>query len=166
MEQIGRITLVVQNLLDFARRREPRIELIDLARVIDGVAEVLEGEFARNGVEVAREGAPAAEIDGDPHLLHQVFTNLFMNAMQAMEAVDGLLPGGGGLVATVAGPYRITSSRSAERGTGSRSTVSRPPPVESAADGTPPRTATGAGRGGEAVTTPGGDGRAAPAVRR
>jgi signal transduction histidine kinase len=89
VEQIGRITLVVQNLLDFARRREPRIERADLARVIDGVAEFLEGEFARTGVEVLREGAPAAEVDGDPHLLHQVFTNLFMNAMQAMEAADG-----------------------------------------------------------------------------
>ncbi len=89
VEQIGRITLVVQNLLDFARRREPRIERTDQARVIDGVTEFLEGEFARTGVVVVREGAPAAEIDGDPHLLHQVFTNLFMNAMQAMEAADG-----------------------------------------------------------------------------
>jgi signal transduction histidine kinase len=89
VEQIGRITLVVQNLLDFARRREPRIERTDLVRVVDGVTEFLEGEFARTGVEVVREGAAAAEIDGDPHLLHQVFTNLFMNAMQAMEAADG-----------------------------------------------------------------------------
>jgi signal transduction histidine kinase len=89
VEQIGRITLVVQNLLDFARRREPRIERTDLVRVVDGVTEFLEGEFARAGVEVAREGAAAAEIEGDPHLLHQVFINLFINAMQAMEASGG-----------------------------------------------------------------------------
>ncbi|HEX7240704.1 MAG TPA: HAMP domain-containing sensor histidine kinase [Longimicrobiaceae bacterium] len=89
VEQIGRITLVVQNLLDYARRREPRIERTDLGRVVDGVAEFLEGEFARAGVEVAREGAAGAEVDGDPHLLHQVFINLFMNAVQAMEGTEG-----------------------------------------------------------------------------
>jgi signal transduction histidine kinase len=89
VEQIGRITLVVQNLLDFARRREPRMEPADLVDVVDRVAEFLDGEFARAGARLVREGPASAVVRGDPNLLYQIFVNLFINALQAMEAAPG-----------------------------------------------------------------------------
>ncbi|MBD0319965.1 MAG: two-component sensor histidine kinase, partial [Gemmatimonadetes bacterium] len=89
VEQIERITLVVHNLLDFARRREPRMEPTDLADVVGRVAEFLEGEFARAGARLVREGAPSALVRGDPNLLYQLFVNLFINALHAMDAAPG-----------------------------------------------------------------------------
>jgi signal transduction histidine kinase len=89
VEQIGRITLVVHNLLDFARRREPRMEATDIAEVVDRVAEFLEGELERAGARLVREGAPSAFVTGDANLLYQVFVNLFINSLQAMEATEG-----------------------------------------------------------------------------
>jgi signal transduction histidine kinase len=89
VEQIARITLVVHNLLDFARRREPRMEPTDVAAVVNQVAEFLEGEFARAGARLVREGAPSALVTGDPNLLYQVFVNLLINSLQAMESTGG-----------------------------------------------------------------------------
>jgi len=89
-EQIRRITSIVQNLLEFARRREPRMATVDLQETVGGVAEFLEGEFARAGVTLLREGpAGAVEVQGDSELLFQVFVNLFLNAVHALEDHPG-----------------------------------------------------------------------------
>jgi len=88
-EQIRRITAIVQNLLEFARRREPRVVRLDLQQTVGAVAEFLEGEFARTGVTLERRGPPHLEMDGDGELLFQVFVNLFLNAVHALEDHPG-----------------------------------------------------------------------------
>lgn len=87
--QIGRITTIVRNLLDFARRREPRIQRVELADALNGVAEFLESELDRAGVELARDDGPGIWVCADPDLLHQVLVNLVLNAVQAMEGQGG-----------------------------------------------------------------------------
>ncbi len=89
VQQISRITIIVRNLLDFAKRREPKMETIDLAGVVDAVLEFLEGELGRTQVAVVREERRPAWIRGDPALLDQVLVNLVLNALQAMEGTDG-----------------------------------------------------------------------------
>jgi len=89
VEQIGRITTIVKNLLDFARRRQPDLHRIDVCAVLDGVIEFLDTELERAGVTLTRDERRPAWVRGDPDLLHQVFANLILNAVQAMEAVDG-----------------------------------------------------------------------------
>jgi signal transduction histidine kinase len=89
IQQISRITTIVRNLLDFARRREPRVQPVDLGAVVDGVVEVLESELERGGVELERSGPANAYVQGDPDLLHQVLVNLVLNALQAMEESEG-----------------------------------------------------------------------------
>jgi signal transduction histidine kinase len=83
-EQIDRITLIVRNLLDFARRREPRLATINAGTLLRGVAEFLEPELQRVGVEMRWEGQLDACVEGDADLLHQVFINLVMNSVQVM----------------------------------------------------------------------------------
>jgi two-component system, NtrC family, sensor kinase len=84
-EQIDRITLIVRNLLDFARRREPRMGVIEVGSVLYGVAEFVEPELLRTGVELKWHGELTERIVGDPDLLHQVIINLLMNSVQVME---------------------------------------------------------------------------------
>ncbi len=81
----ARITTIVRSLLNFARRHQARVARVDLAAVIDGVADAFEGEFAASGVRMEREDPRPLMALGDPDLLHQVFVNLVLNAMQAME---------------------------------------------------------------------------------
>jgi signal transduction histidine kinase len=83
-EQIDRITLIVRDLLNFARRREPRMATLDVAGVLHGVIEFLEPELKRTAVALDFECDAAATVHGDPDLLHQVFINLLINAMQVM----------------------------------------------------------------------------------
>jgi signal transduction histidine kinase len=85
IEQIARITRIVRNLLDFAHRREPRLETIDVVAAIRGVAEFLEPAFERAGVALTFEGNTSAWVLADPSLLHEVFMNLAMNAIHAVE---------------------------------------------------------------------------------
>jgi signal transduction histidine kinase len=89
IRQINRITTIVRNLLDFTRRREPRLQRVDLGRVIEGVSEFLENELERGEVELVRSGRDSVHVSGDPDLLHQVLVNLWLNALQAMQEVTG-----------------------------------------------------------------------------
>ena len=89
VHQIHRITAIVRNLLDFARRREVRRVPTALGAVLQGAHDLLEEEFVRAGVQLRYDPATALWVDGDADLLHQVFVNLYLNAIQAMEATEG-----------------------------------------------------------------------------
>jgi signal transduction histidine kinase len=78
----------VRNLLDYARRREPKLEPMDLVTVIRGVAEFLEWEMGRAGVVLDLSLPATLVVRGDPNLLHQVFINLLMNALQAVQHIE------------------------------------------------------------------------------
>jgi signal transduction histidine kinase len=88
IEQISRITAIVRNLLDFARPRSARIETIDIAAVVRGVAEFMDWELQRSEVTLVWEGPATALVSGDANLLHQVFINLLTNAVQALDQAD------------------------------------------------------------------------------
>jgi signal transduction histidine kinase len=89
IEQISRITVIVRNLLDFARPRTARIETIDVGAVVRGVTEFMDWELQRAGVALVWEGPSSALVNGDANLLHQVFINLLTNAVQALDQADG-----------------------------------------------------------------------------
>lgn len=89
IRQISRITATVQNLLSFAKRRELVPRAVDLATVLAGVLEFLEAEFDRAAIRVIPPGPSLAPLRGDPDLLHDVLVNLMLNAVQAMETVEG-----------------------------------------------------------------------------
>lgn len=89
IRQIGRITTIVRNLLDFARRPEVHPRPVQLAGVLNGVQELLDEELRRANVSLHVDVSDALWIEGDPDLLHQVFVNLYLNAVQAMEPREG-----------------------------------------------------------------------------
>ena len=87
-QQTGRITTIVRSLLNFARRRQAQVVPVDVAAVVDGVAESFEPDLARAGVALERaEPRPLVAL-GDPDLLHQVLANLVLNALQALDAAE------------------------------------------------------------------------------
>jgi signal transduction histidine kinase len=88
-EQIDRITLIVRDLLDFARRREPRMIDFQIGALLRGVTEFLEAELRAAGIALSIEGDVAPRVAGDPDLLHQVFINLLLNSIQVMQHMQG-----------------------------------------------------------------------------
>ena len=86
-QQISRITLIVRNLLDYARSKELQPRTMRLDSVVAGVLEFLEPELQRAQVTVHAE-LPHLQMKGDPDRLHQVLLNLVLNSIQALDAVE------------------------------------------------------------------------------
>ena len=89
LQSIERETLrckdIVHNLLDFARRTTPSLQPLDINRVLETTFELLAHQFTGQGTEVIKGYDPnLPSIMGDANQLQQVFTNIIMNAHQAM----------------------------------------------------------------------------------
>jgi signal transduction histidine kinase len=88
-EQIDRVTSLVRGLLNLSRRPELRVRRIDVIELIDEVVDLLDTEFARTGIRLQTDVVPGAAIEGDRNLLQQALTNLFLNAIQALDGRPG-----------------------------------------------------------------------------
>lgn len=92
-EQTARITKIIQQLLDFARRPQKERSLVDVGKVARGCLDFLDHQLHQRGVEVdfvplivETPSAPAAPIvRADSDQLQQVVINLLVNAMEAMS---------------------------------------------------------------------------------
>jgi signal transduction histidine kinase len=82
-----KMTRIIRQLLEFARRRGPRKERRDLAALTERVLELLRPLAQRQNVELvldASDGPHETEADVDAGQIEQVLTNLVVNAVQAM----------------------------------------------------------------------------------
>ncbi len=84
--EVDRIDTIVKRLLDFARPRPVNYQDVNLRRVIEQVLALVENQtrkgFIKTEIEFL-EGELA--VRGDEQQLHQVFLNLIINAIDAME---------------------------------------------------------------------------------
>ncbi|MBN1546270.1 MAG: HAMP domain-containing protein [Syntrophaceae bacterium] len=91
-EQAERMTAIMGQLLDFARRGQARKQPVELNGLIGGVVELLAPTARKQAVELSWQAAPGPlTVDADPAQLQQVLLNLAMNGIQSM-------PGGGPLL--------------------------------------------------------------------
>jgi len=84
-EQAIRMTKLIQELLDFARRRAPQKSSVDLQLLVGQVLEMLDSNAGKQDVSfklVKKGDLPMISID--PSQMQQVLMNLFMNGIQAM----------------------------------------------------------------------------------
>jgi signal transduction histidine kinase len=89
VRQIDRITVIVRNLLGYARRREPQFVEADLSEVARSVLEFVDTEATRGGVSLHME----SDVDPvlmrcDPDLLHQLLLNIVLNGLHAVIETD------------------------------------------------------------------------------
>ncbi len=95
LEEAGRVSRIVSNLLNYARPSRPRRELIRLDYLLAEILELVEYQMRNRNIVIERRiKGPIPSIVGDPAAFKQVFLNLIINAKHAM-------PEGGRLVAEV-----------------------------------------------------------------
>jgi PAS domain S-box-containing protein len=88
---------IVLEVLDFVRPIRLQVERVALAEVVRDAISLAESHVHRGDVQVTMNlPADSSAIQGDPHQLRQLFTNLLTNAFEAM--------GGRGVVTIVATP--------------------------------------------------------------
>jgi signal transduction histidine kinase len=84
-----RAAKIVQNLLTFARRRQPKKEYSDVSNVVQSAVELRAYELKTSNIEVKTNLASGLpEIMLDFHQIQEVFLNLILNAEQAMTEAN------------------------------------------------------------------------------
>jgi two-component system NtrC family sensor kinase len=77
---------IVQGLLDFARQREPKVEILELNGVLEKTVDLFESQPLFHNIEIVKQYQPDLPvISADLAQIQQVFVNIIMNASDAME---------------------------------------------------------------------------------
>lgn len=87
VEQTERISKIIKDLMGVARPSEPKIEPTSLEFVIDQALSLLENRILLSGIKISKQfdvGVPLINVDAKQ--MEQVFLNMVINAMQAMQS--------------------------------------------------------------------------------
>ncbi|MEP6655097.1 MAG: ATP-binding protein, partial [Myxococcales bacterium] len=88
--EITRVDGLLRRLMGFARPLAPRTQVVTVRSLIDGSLEAARGVLSRRMVSVEVNEAPGLPpLEADPLLLKQAFTNLIVNAADAMSPAGG-----------------------------------------------------------------------------
>ncbi|MEO0083499.1 MAG: cache domain-containing protein [candidate division WOR-3 bacterium] len=84
-KETARCSTIVKNLLDFARQSEPNLKSIDVNLVIKESLDLLEHRLRLQNIELEKKLNAVPQITADFSQLQQVFMNIIINAIEAME---------------------------------------------------------------------------------
>lgn len=84
-QEVGKITALVQRLLEFAKPQPPQRVPVSVSKLIDETVEFLHGSLVKSHIEVARAYAVRDQALVDAAQLKQVFLNVLLNSIEAMD---------------------------------------------------------------------------------
>ncbi len=86
-QEVDRINRLLENLMSFAKPKPLNLKKVDLVEVIDKTLFLLSNDLAAKDITLVKEYNKNGSIfiEGDEAQLRQVFSNLFLNGLQAMD---------------------------------------------------------------------------------
>jgi signal transduction histidine kinase len=88
-EEIERVNRVIENLLNFARPTQPKLEKISLIELLEGIRALVNASARKQNVGITLDCDPLLEITADLSHIRQILMNLILNAIQAMPTEGG-----------------------------------------------------------------------------
>ncbi len=88
---LDRINMVILNMLAFSKPRPPVLESINVNYIIEECVELLTPQADEQSVALVTDLAEMPPIPADAGGLHQVFLNLLINALDAVESGSGII---------------------------------------------------------------------------
>jgi signal transduction histidine kinase len=86
IEEVDRIDKIIKGLLSFSKTSELHVDSLDLQDVLEQTLSLLDSELKKRNIEVVKQYRLAdPRIRGDGPQLKQVFLNVLLNSLQAME---------------------------------------------------------------------------------
>ncbi|HOW44050.1 MAG TPA: ATP-binding protein [Candidatus Aminicenantes bacterium] len=93
-DQVLRANKIVRTLLDFSRQKGQQPGPVDLNRVLDESLALVEHKLKKKNIRVRREAEFRGRFAGFPTRLQQLFINLFINAIDAIDGEGWISVGG------------------------------------------------------------------------
>ena len=91
VQQVDRCAEITRNLLDFARKRDPVIQAVEVNRIIEDMTMLMEKEATHNNITIVRQYDKTLPlIYSDAPQLRQVFLNFLTNAAYAIGKDGGI----------------------------------------------------------------------------
>ena len=87
MDQADRTSDIVQNLLEFSRNRYAKVDKVALETIVQKTANLIKNEMKLNHIQFEQKviDGPLPQLKVDKSGLQQVFLNLFLNSIHAMN---------------------------------------------------------------------------------
>ncbi len=86
VDETTRLNGIVMEFLDFARPQEPKLEQVDMNRVVGRALQFIEPNAREQGVELRAElDATLPVIQGDQEMLYRALLNILVNGLQAIQ---------------------------------------------------------------------------------
>lgn len=85
IEEVDRVTGILHQLLDYSKPQEPELKKVCIVEVLDETLLFLNHTLIQQGVEVVKNYQEAPWVNADRNQMKQVFLNLLLNGLQAME---------------------------------------------------------------------------------
>jgi two-component system sensor histidine kinase HydH len=92
INEVDRLNRVIQDLLNFAKPQEPKLSTVEIKSLIRHGLKLVQPDIQANNIQVIESFSeePPITIMADTDMITQVFLNLFLNAIEAMDS-DGRL---------------------------------------------------------------------------
>ena len=89
--EIDRLNNLVENLVRLGRSPKLQFTLVNVNSLLENTLKLFEGRCRAHRIAISKELGHLPEIKADPEQLTQVFTNLVLNAIQAMPGSGDLM---------------------------------------------------------------------------
>jgi len=84
--ETDRITKLIQQILDYTRKKKPKLKKVDINNILRNVLSLIERQLAKSNIQVNVEyDQRLKKIRCDEGQIQQVFLNILMNAWQAIK---------------------------------------------------------------------------------